>query len=111
MNSNLNNLEMLELDLAIKLLWNLVTDLKAIRLGGGPSDTELANAPIMQNWFVARRLEPCLSGNFSGHPRLHDGDFGVTSQLWFIDPRLKYVRTLSRYYRLGIPMETEGVIQ
>lgn len=111
MTSNLNNFELQELDLAIELLWNLVTDLKAIRQNGGPSVTELANAPIMQNWSVARRLEPCLSGRFNGHPRLKDGNFGVTSQLWFIDPQYKYVRTLSRFYRLGIPSEIEGRIQ
>lgn len=108
MTTKLSNFELQELDFAIKLLGDLVKDLRTIRQNGGPSHVELANAPVMQNWAIARRFEPCLSGHFSGHPTLREGNFGITSQIWFIDPHHKYVRTLSRFYRLGVPAESEG---
>ncbi len=105
MTNNLTDPELKELDLAIGLLWNLLRDLKDIRQSGGPSDAELANAPLLDNWVPAKRLESCLSGNFDGHPIIRKGNFGITSQLWFVDSRFRFARTLSRYYRLGAPAD------
>jgi hypothetical protein len=43
-----------------------------------------------------------LTGFVAGHPRLGAMAI-VTSPLWVLDPELCWARTLSRFYRLGVP--------
>ncbi len=49
------------------------------------------------------RMQPCLTGEVYGHPKLRTGARTVTSQLFVFAPLHRYARTLSRFYRLGHP--------
>ena len=82
-----------------RLVQRLANDLHRVRIGLGPSDLELANAPFINNWRVIQRAEPALVGLISGHPVVHG--HGITSGLYVLDRELGFARTFSRFYRLG----------
>lgn len=84
----------------IETLERLLADLKRIRDGQGPTEDELAEAPIIHGYEIEHRLAPVLRGLIFGHPLLGT-TIGTTSDLWFIAPDKRWVRTLSRFYRLG----------
>jgi hypothetical protein len=90
-----------KLDVEIEILENLLRDLKSIRAGNFPDKKALASAPLIDQWSLGTRPTPCLYGVISGHPRLRTSQ-GVTSDVWVMSPNLRFIRTLSRYYRLGV---------
>ncbi|MBO9429629.1 DUF6634 family protein [Sulfitobacter sp. R18_1] len=69
---------------------------------GGPSETNLAEAPVLNYWrpHVSRHGAPILWGMVSGHPTLASG-WITTSQLVAIDANRGWARTASRWYKLG----------
>ncbi len=87
----------------IARLERLLRDLRAIRDGQAPTQATLFAAPVLDRWTYARRLSPCFTGYMSGHPEIGEGRYGVTSEVWFVDPHFRFVRSLSRFYRLGVP--------
>lgn len=69
-----------------------------------PSDEELANAPVLSNWSLARvqgDVGLALVGAVGGHPRLGDRPAVVTSELIAFVPEQGWARTRSRVYRLS----------
>ena len=68
----------------------------------GPSDADLAIAPILSDWKAA--ISPdgyvMLWGEVTDHPLLCNASIH-TSQLIAIDPEAGWARTASRWYRLG----------
>lgn len=68
----------------------------------GPSDADLAIAPILSDWKAA--ISPgghvMLWGEVTDHPLLGNASIH-TSQLVAIDPKAGWARTASRWYRLG----------
>lgn len=70
--------------------------------GAGPSDEDLAEAPILTEWAaaVSRRGHVTLLGVVTGHPRLGTASI-TTSQVIAVDTNLVWARTASRWYRLG----------
>lgn len=87
----------------IDRLRDLVDDLERICRGEHPGRRRLAEAPVIENWGMAHRLEFCLTGHVLGHPIIGDGKESITSPLWVFAPDLGYARTLSRLYALGEP--------
>ncbi|SDO49601.1 DUF6634 family protein [Afipia sp. GAS231] len=88
-------------------LCRLADDLEKIRDGGAPTDVELARAPLIQDWQVV--LTPLglrMAGLVSNHPRLGTRP-ALISQIWAADPDGRWVRTLSRFYRLGRSVEAD----
>ncbi|RYH64405.1 MAG: hypothetical protein EON54_06555 [Alcaligenaceae bacterium] len=64
--------------------------------------SRLHSAPIIDHYVpVVHALGLVLVGEVVGHPQLWSRI--RTSQLWFADPSGQWVRTLSRFYRLGRP--------
>ena len=58
-------------------------------------------APLLQDWIPVLAPEGLhLAGYAVRHPVLGDRRM-MTSPLWWADPDGKWVRTLSRFYRLG----------
>jgi hypothetical protein len=88
-------------------LRRLAADLERIRSGDGPTEAELASAPIIVGWHSA--LTPVglrLVGSVTGHPRLGN-TAAMTSQLWAADAGGTWIRALSRFYRLGAPFRRQ----
>jgi hypothetical protein len=76
-------------------------DLERIRSGAGPTDAEIAAAPLIEEWYAV--LTPTglrLAGVVSRHPLFGNGTT-VISQVWAADAGGRWVRTISRFYRLG----------
>ncbi|KFC68200.1 hypothetical protein FF80_01924 [Devosia sp. LC5] len=73
-----------------------------IRAGAVPGAAELANAPLLTGWAVQPMPGGLvrLVGFASGHPLLQDGCI-TTSAILAADEQAGWVRTVSRYYRLG----------
>lgn len=86
----------------------LLVDVEALASGRHPTKALLASAPVIENWALASRPLPCLTGQFLGHPTIRSGRAGRTSDIWIHAPSLGYTRTLSRFYRLGDPAPVIG---
>lgn len=77
---------------------------EAARIDAGfvPGEAELADAPLLSNWCA--ELQPSglvrLVGIVTGHPFIADG-WCTTSPVLAADTAANWVRTVSRYYRLG----------
>lgn len=59
--------------------------------------------------IVPRDKRPSLFGTVMGHPIIEDGRNVCTSELVALDRESGWVRTRSRYYRLGREAGEEGV--
>lgn len=82
-------------------LEQLVADLASYARGDGPSEKDLARAPLMRDWVTVRDHAAFrFRGEVSGHPRIGPGP-GVTSRLCAVDTEQRWVRTYSRLWRLG----------
>jgi hypothetical protein len=62
--------------------------------------TELGAAPILTDWSLSVRPVAALVGNVTGHPVLGSRQV-ITSELFAIDPKGGWARTMSRFYVLG----------
>ena len=87
----------------IAKLRSLACDLDRIAIAAAPTTAELAKAPLLVDWRIVLALSGlALTGFAAGHPHLGARAI-VTSPLWVLDPELCWARTLSRFYRLGVP--------
>jgi hypothetical protein len=85
-------------------LRSLARDLERIRDGSAPTPAELAQAPLVDRWRALVTPHGLrLRGVVSDHRRLGGGATALISQLWAADSNGRWVRTLSRFYRLGKP--------
>lgn len=69
-----------------------------------PSDAELAAAPLLSKWSLAKvsgDVGLALVGSVEGHPRLGDRPAIVTSELVAFYPEQGWAVTRSRVYRLA----------
>jgi hypothetical protein len=88
----------------VERLQSLATDCERLRQRGSVSPIELRFAHRIDDWvFLQTPLGIQLMGNVTGHPLL-GGRAVVTSPLWFADPDGAWIRSLSRFYRLGAPL-------
>lgn len=62
-------------------------------------NAELDDAPVLEDWSLAIRPVPVLTGFAIGHPRLGSRDV-VTTEIFAIDED-RWARSMSRFYRLG----------
>ena len=84
-------------------LRSLAHDLDRIAIAAAPTAAELAKAPLLVDWKIVLTLSGLvLTGFAAGHPLLGARAI-VTSPLWVLDPESRWARTLSRFYRLGVP--------
>jgi len=104
------NLDHRLLTLEIERLLRLVNDLKAIRDSSGPAPSDLEDAPILGNWERGARPAACLFGSVCHHPTLTGMGRPIgTSDVWVLAPDQGWARTLSRWYRLGLPRDAGSV--
>lgn len=70
--------------------------------------SRLRTAPLLDLYFpLITPLGLKLVGEVMQHPFLGTRRI-VTSQVWFADPQGRWVRTVSRFYRLGRPADRQG---
>jgi hypothetical protein len=81
-------------------LASLLESLRSLAAGKLPSELDLSEAPLLDEWVVAERAAPCLVGHVFGHPTIA-ASIVRTSQVWALAPDLGWARTHSRLYRLG----------
>jgi hypothetical protein len=87
----------------------LADDCARLRLEYPVSPTLLQSAPLLEEWTPAMTPRGVvLVGLASGHPN-HGDRSVISSPVWFADPDGNWVRTLSRFYRLGLPAGPDGV--
>lgn len=78
---------------------------RKINEGHLPTKEDLADAPTLAGWALSDQTNNlvCLVGWVTNHPLLEEG-WITTSVLLAIDPERKWARTVSRLYRLGMPL-------
>jgi hypothetical protein len=87
----------------------LADDCDRLEFGRPVSPIMLQAAPLLKDWVPA--VTPAgvrLIGYAGGHP-IHGDRRVMTSPLWFADPDGGWVRTLSRFYRLGRPADPNDI--
>ena len=83
------------------LLEALAADLRRLAAGDMPSEENLAAAPVLSNWKKVALPQPRLAGKVQGH----EAPMTLTSGVWVYAPAHGWVRTMSRFYRLGLPAD------
>ena len=82
-------------------LRTLARDLELIRKAEAPTQRQYDEAPFIDQWRATTDATGLrLTGLVANHPRLRPGP-AMTTQLWTADPYGRWVRSLSRFYRLG----------
>lgn len=92
---------------SIENLRRVAEDLRNILEGSQPTRAELLAAPILRDYGFIAQPVPVALGHCIGHPVLRDGHI-TTSQVYMVDPELRWIRTLSRFYRLEAPLLPPG---
>jgi hypothetical protein len=89
-------------------LRSLADGLDRVWAGTAPSVADLTKAPLIVNWRTV--LSPAglrMVGYVTDHPLLGDRA-AMTSEVWAADPAGQWIRTLSRFYRLGAAAGTRA---
>ncbi|HZV04659.1 MAG TPA: DUF6634 family protein [Gemmataceae bacterium] len=95
-------------DLTFRLR-RLAEDCGRLELGVPVSQLELNKAPLLEDWGPTVTPQGLrLVGYATGHPVFGDGAV-MTSPVCLADPDGAWVRTLSRFYRLGSPIELKDI--
>ena len=82
---------------------------RAVELGLPVTELELVNAPLLEDWAPAVTPQGLrLAGYATGHPVFGERAI-LTSQLFIADPEGGWVRTLSRFYRLGCSVDPKDI--
>lgn len=83
-------------------LARLAEDFRFVAKENRPNSSSDVDAPVLEDWRLIVRPVPCLAGLSTGHPLLiGDRRQIVTSEVHLISEELGWVRTRSRWYRLG----------
>jgi hypothetical protein len=81
----------------------LADDAERLQHTRSVSPSLLQTAPLLEYWVSTQRPEGLrLIGQVTGHPTFGESMI-ITSPLWFVDPEGNWIRTVSRFYRLGPP--------
>lgn len=87
----------------------LADDCDRLERGRPVPPVVLQKAPLLTDWAPAITPQGVhLIGRVTGHPLLGDCA-AATTPLWFADPAGGWARSLSRFYRLGPPLDRKGL--
>jgi hypothetical protein len=89
------------LELALKLE-RIATDLRSLNL---PNPVLPVSLIEIWHWYLSAMPVLTISGIAHDHPKLGTKPI-ATSQVFYINTETGLVRTLNRWYRLGVPMES-----
>ena len=81
---------------------HLQSYLDRISAGIGPTEADLARAPILFNWEpkLTPTHEPAIRGVVRGHPAIPDGEV-LRAEILAVDPDLSWIRTWTGFFRLA----------
>ncbi|MBB3452813.1 hypothetical protein FHT86_001069 [Rhizobium sp. BK313] len=65
----------------------------------------------LSDYAIDVRIIPCLDGRTTGHPNIRDGHLARTSEIFYVSENRRFVRTLSRWYMLDIPLPEEAAVR
>lgn len=85
----------------IESLEALAHDLRRMLRGGAPTPDEIEAAPLISAWIAVDREVPALVGKVGDHPVLPGPRTVTTSELAVWGVGKGWVRTSSRFYKLG----------
>jgi hypothetical protein len=89
----------------IENLWALANELEALNRGERMSVEDLRDAPLIDNWAIVCRPVPAMMGKITNHPTLSNiAPVSLSSEVIVDGREVGWVRTGSRYYRLGTPL-------
>jgi hypothetical protein len=87
-------------------LERLAANLRAIHEGTGPTEDDLASAPVIENWATGFVPAKALFGRVASN--LSEKYLGFCStDLWVLAEPRGWVLTLERWYRLGQPEQLQ----
>lgn len=98
-----------ELQKRLRAYRSITRDLERVVRGDGPSEADLANAPMLDLWGFVASQDVCLYGYVTDHPTCGPGPI-TSSTLCILDPLGGWARTYSRWYRLGSRLEDMGLL-
>jgi hypothetical protein len=88
----------------------LAADMERILEGAAPETIATEEPPLLDRWILGSALMPSLVGLSTGHPALPGTNRPIaTSPVRLISTDMSWVRTSSRWYRLGRPAERSGL--
>lgn len=88
---------------------SLAVDLQAVWSGNGEfTPKEFA---ALSDYAIDVRIIPCLDGRTTGHPNIRDGHLARTSEIFYVSENRRFVRTLSRWYLLDVPLPEETAVR
>lgn len=86
---------------------NILDALDEAERGPGPDD--MADAPLIENWWIEDIMGALRArGDLSGHPTICDPHV-TTSAIFGFNAAAGWMRTQSRFYRLGLPLAIDGM--
>lgn len=90
----------------LQRIYDATEALVRLKRGEVPSAEELAAAPLLETWYLTERHNfLALGGTVFGHPTLPDAaEVRTSCVIWLADDR-RSARTVSRFYRLGTPLQ------
>jgi hypothetical protein len=87
----------------------LADDCDRLERGRPVSPIMLQKAPLLEDWAPAITPQGVqLIGHVTGHPLLGNCA-AATTPLWFAAPDGGWARSLTRFYRLGPPLDREDL--
>ena len=94
--------DLVHADLIAEIAWleKLTVDLRRMADDQAPVSSDFEGAPRIDRWRIMYRPVPYLVGIVSGHPVLRNGPI-TTSDVWVMDTKFGWARTMSRFYVLG----------
>lgn len=87
----------------VQKITDAAADLRRLEEGWLPSDADLRDAVILEDWMIGRDPltgQTVFWGRSIGHPILGDRLITTSPLIWVSEDRT-IARTLSRWYRLG----------
>lgn len=85
----------------IEKLERLIEDIKLLLRTGAPSADQLEAAPLLAGWIPVEQSCLAFVGKVDAHPLLPGNRTIVTSPVEIMGDGLGWIRTHSRFYRLG----------
>jgi len=80
----------------------LADALDRLAVDGQPAAADVADAPVLTDWWVGMNPTPALRGTIAGDPDAHHAGFVESANLFAMDYNARWARTWLGWYRLDV---------